>query len=80
MVGGYRQWQRVGRRVCGGQRAAGYIWAPRGKSKKQQTSDEQQVDALQMAGDDNQGESSSRYVRVPVFDVSQTEPIEEATA
>jgi len=63
-VGGFRQWQKAGRMVKKGEHAAGRIWVPTGAR-----------DAAEGEADGN-GNGRRRFVLVPVFDVTQTEPAE----
>jgi hypothetical protein len=66
-VGGYRQWQKAGRAVCAGEHACGYIFAPARKAEDPNL---------------EPGETSSRgmrYVMVPVFDITQTEDLNDLT-
>jgi len=65
-VGGFRQWQKVGRRVIEGQHAAGYIYVPMKKAD---------ADGSEKGGE---GEEETRmyFKLVPVFDVTQTQEIE----
>jgi hypothetical protein len=64
-VGGFRQWQRVGRKVRKGETAIARMWTPKAKGKEP-------------AADEWADEKESRgrgFILVPVFDVSQTEPL-----
>ena len=61
-VGGFKQWQKVGRIVSKGQHAAGQIFVPC-TSKKE-------------PDDESAGNDKPFFITRPVFDVSQTEPIE----
>lgn len=64
MIGGFRQWQRVGRQVRKGEHATGYILVPseRGVSKEDAENGIKQLDTL-------------RFYGVAVFDISQTDQI-----
>lgn len=66
MVGGFRQWNKVGRTVTKGQHAAGYIYVPTGRNKAD-------------TGEAEDGDGV-RFVLVPVFDVTQTEEVAAAVA
>jgi hypothetical protein len=59
-VGGFKQWQRVGRMVIKGQHAAGQIFVP----------------CKRKTDDDAPDNDKPFFITRPVFDVSQTEPIE----
>lgn len=63
-VGGFRQWQKAGRRVRPGEHAVGYIYVPLGKrgTDAEPTGDESEAGRL-------------RFRLVPVFDVTQTEGV-----
>jgi len=61
-VGGFRQWERVGRKVREGEHAAGYIYVP--MSGKKRDDDEPETAEERATG--------MRFRLVPVFDVSQT--------
>lgn len=61
ICGGFRQWERAGAKVRGGEHAVGYIYVPM-VSKKDEGSDEP-------------GGEPVRFRLVPVFDVSQTAPV-----
>ena len=63
VVAGYRQWTRAGRNVVKGQHARGYIWVPTGRR--------QDTDGEDDAPD------STRFVLVPMFDVTQTAELGE---
>jgi len=68
-VGGFRQWQRAGRKVRPGEHACGYIWVPK---KGAESQDGQGPEP---------GEASSRamqFLTVPVFDIDQTEALDSA--
>ena len=68
-VGGYQQWQKAGRQVVKGCTAVGRIWVPtRGKE-----------DPNKQAGEISSAERT-RFVTVPVFDITQTEPMAEGGA
>ena len=58
-VGGYRQWQRVGRKVRKGESSIGSIFVPLGKKKDE--------------NGDIDDEEKTRFLTVPMFDVNQTE-------
>ena len=58
-VGGFRQWERVGRTVRAGEHAVGYIWVPLAPRK--------------VVGEDAAGDERVRFRLVPVFAVEQTE-------
>jgi len=60
-VGGFRQWQKVGRRVMEGQHAKGYIYVPMKGKKDQELSEDEKM----------------RFKLVPVFDVKQTEKMQK---
>ena len=62
MIGGFKQWQKVGRRVRKGQHAIGHIYVPMGAKKLDDDSDEGEPEEI-------------RFRLVPVFDVSQTDEI-----
>lgn len=64
-VGGFRQWQNAGRMVRAGQHAAGYIWVPL-TGKKTEPGAQGETEA-----------ERTRFRMVPVFDVSQTEPLDD---
>jgi hypothetical protein len=64
-IGGFRQWQKIGRIVQKGQHACGCIMVPM-SSKKQDIIDDKK--------------DSIHFRWVPVFDVSQTEVIGETAA
>ena len=61
VIGGFRQWQRAGRMVSKGNKAAGYIYVP-------------------MKGKTDDPDKKLRFRMVPVFDISQTEEIQEGVA
>lgn len=63
MVGGYRQWQAVGRQVRKGEKSLG-IWIP--KIKKDENKQE---------GEISNSDLRPFFIFGNVFDVSQTEPI-----
>lgn len=75
-VGGFRQWLKAGRAVRRGEHAAGSIWVPAWRGR------DGDAGALEDAGDGDGGEHARRrFLLVPVFDVTQTEPAEpRATA
>jgi hypothetical protein len=58
IIGGFRQWERAGRTVSKGVKAAGYIYVP---LKKKDTEGETRIP------------EKLRFRMVPVFDISQTE-------
>ena len=64
-VGGFRQWQKVGRVVREGETACGFIWVPIGKRTREnkETGESEEV-------------GGNRFRLVPMFDVRQTEAIE----
>jgi hypothetical protein len=66
MVGGFRQWQKVGRMVSEGEHAIGYIFVPMGGVKSSDPEREE--------------ESAVHFRLVPVFDVMQTKEITQAPA
>lgn len=69
VVGGYRQWQKVGRMVRKSEHAAGYILVPLARKEK---AGERVMDNATGAGQN--GERDALHFRfVPVFDVTQTE-------
>ena len=68
MVGGYRQWGKVGRTVRKGEHACGYILVPIGSHKDDETGT---GDAPRPDG--KQSRSLFPFRHVPVFDVTQTE-------
>jgi hypothetical protein len=70
VVGGFQQWKRAGRVVMKGQRGA-CIWFPLGDRKQDGTEDTTD------AGDEK---SSCRFGLATVFDVKQTEDLQEANA
>ncbi len=57
IIGGFRQWERAGRTVSKGMKAAGYIYVPMKKKKDGKDITEERL----------------RFRMVPVFDISQTE-------
>ena len=59
MVAGFRHWQRAGRKVRKGEHAAGYIYVPT-RGKAQE---------------DEEEDSNTRFLLVPVFDLTQTDEI-----
>lgn len=58
-VGGFRQWQRVGRHVMGKQKAVGYIWVRMGGRK----------------ATDGEEDEKPKFRLAPVWDVTQTAEI-----
>ena len=60
MVGGFRQWQKVGRKVIKGQHAIGHIYVPINVPKLDDDRDIEQPDKV-------------HFKLVPMFDVAQTE-------
>jgi hypothetical protein len=63
IVGGYKQWERQGRRVIKGNHTVGYIYVPvKVKVKDNEETEERERKQL-------------KFRLVPVFDVSQTEEI-----
>ena len=70
VVGGFRQWRKAGRTVMKGQRGA-CIWFPLGDKKQDGTED------TTGAGEEK---SSCRFGLATVFDVKQTEDLQEANA
>ncbi len=61
VVGGFKQWKRSGRVVMKGERSIGSIWVPIGER-------------------DSEGdltEAPEKFILAPVFDVAQTEELEE---
>lgn len=65
MIGGFRQWQKVGRMVIKGQHATGYIYVPIGIRKAAEDEDPEDTEG--------QEPESVHFRLVPVFDVTQTE-------
>jgi hypothetical protein len=65
VVGGFKQWQRAGRKVVKGQHSAGYIYVPLIPTPKEGEKD--------IAVDPE----NVRFRLVPVFDVTQTEEMAE---
>ena len=63
MVGGVRQWRKVGRQVIKGQHAAGYIYVPMGK----RNNDDGDVEV----------DDTVRFRLIPMFDVTQTADVEK---
>ena len=63
MVGGVRQWRKVGRAVMKGEHALGYIYVPMGS----RPSDGPESDAAEV-----ETTSNVRFRLVPVFDIEQT--------
>jgi len=75
IVAGFKQWQKAGRIVKKGEHAAGDILVPMfGNATADKTSED--------AKDDTSAESrpEMRFRLVPVFDVEQTEDLNQATA
>lgn len=69
VVGGFRQWQRVGRRVAKGQHALGYIMVPIGRAGGGHDDGDADGDA-----DGEQADGGRlRFRWVPVWDITQTE-------
>jgi antirestriction protein ArdC len=68
IVGGFRQWQQVGRKVKKGEHGL-YIWIPLGTRE----TDDQGLTRTEMPDE-------RRFKLVAVFDVSQTEEMEEEHA
>ena len=65
-VGGFVQWQKAGRVVRKGEKAAGYIFVPKRKA----------ADPNKRADEFSDSDfKSPGFVQVPVFDVTQTEPV-----
>lgn len=67
-VGGFNQWQRVGRKVRAGEKACGYIYVPLG------------VRSDSEGGPETESDERPRFRLVPVFDVTQTEESEAVAA
>ena len=68
IVGGFRQWKKVGRHVRAGEHAAGYIYVPIGpKSTDDPDESEDRPE------DRPEDETSVRFTLVPMFDIAQTE-------
>lgn len=61
-VGGYRQWQAAGRQVRKGESAL-MMWCPAGNGEKD-------------APSQGEAEDEKRFFLVSVFDISQTDPME----
>jgi len=71
-VGGFRQWQKVGRVVAKGEAACGVIYVPIGKNKSEEPDSE--------TGGESEEKIRMRFRLVPVFDVSQTIEVEKEVA
>lgn len=75
MVGGFRQWLAAGRAVRKGETAL-YIFAPGGRGKAEASAPSSAEPGAAAEG----AAESVRFIMVPVFDVSQTEPAEALQA
>ena len=72
VVGGLRQWGRVGRSVRKGEHACGYIYVP--KRASENAGDPTELPILAGPGHVVEGSSErQRFLLVPVFDVGQTD-------
>jgi hypothetical protein len=60
-VGGFKQWQKVGRIVRKGEHSIGSILVPTGSSK---------------SNDDSSDDTDIHFISVPVFDIAQTDEIQ----
>lgn len=61
-IGGFKQWQRIGRKVVKGQHAVGYIYVPMNGKKKEEEKSTEKAERM-------------HFRLVPVFDVEQTEKV-----
>lgn len=75
VIGGFRQWLAAGRAVRQGQKAI-YIFVPSSARAAPADSGADPAGAADPAG----GETVTRFLMAPVFDVSQTDAIETETA
>lgn len=73
MVGGFRQWLKVGRCVKKGEHGA-MIWVPKARSK----SDNEQTPAQQPS--ETESENRPGFIIGTVFDISQTQEIEASAS
>jgi hypothetical protein len=60
LVGGFKQWKKVGRVVRKGEHSAGSIFVPLGKKKEEEVDPE---------------DDSVKFILVSMFDITQTEEI-----
>src|SRR5208282_4903090 len=81
MVGGFRQWLKLGRCVRKGQHGAS-IWVPAGARKADSPPAGAGEDAHDagVAGEGSGGSDRTRFVIGTVFDVSQTDEIQQPAA
>ena len=61
-IGGFKQWQKIGRKVSKGEHSIGSIMVPMGVKKD---------------SDGQEDDSDIRFRHVPVFDVTQTETLDK---
>lgn len=74
MVGGFRQWMDKGRVVRKGEKGL-MLWCPAGKGKQGEEAAQETTE-----GGEGEQKARARFIMGTVFDVSQTEPMQDATA